>query len=109
MTGLEPVDCCNSTNASNVIVNSHSSAKHHYRLESRSTAAEEPISFYRRCADTVQESPKSPKQYSLPHLAHYVKVVLQIMNRGERGEQHFAGLEEVTQVSPRVSTAGNAV
>ena len=54
-------------------------------------------------------APKSPKQYSLPHLAHYVKVVLQIVDGGERGEQHFAGLEQVAEVGARVGAAGDAL
>ena len=43
---------------------------------------------------------KCPKQYSVPDLTHPVKVVLQIVKRGKRREQNFAGLEQVPKVSP---------
>src|SRR5260370_38194061 len=70
------------------------------------TEDETDFSFYLDAADAVQISAKSPKQYSLPDLAHSVKVVLQIVQGGDRRKQDFAGLEQVPEEAARIGAAG---
>jgi hypothetical protein len=46
------------------------------------------------------ETFEPPKRYSVPNRHECVKVKVQVMQRVKRGRAHFAGHEEVPQVSP---------
>src|SRR4051812_3258639 len=56
----------------------------------------------RRDTRGVQVLGKFAQQYSVPHPAHDVKVVLQVMSGCKRRVQNFARLKHVTQVGPRI-------
>jgi hypothetical protein len=53
----------------------------------------------------AQKCGELPNQYSLPHPPHYVKVPLEIMQRGQGGKRHLTCQEQMAKIGPRKAAA----